>query len=40
MARYHHAAEGRAAPRAPLGEGLSRDGMAGIALPKLGPGEF
>jgi crotonobetainyl-CoA:carnitine CoA-transferase CaiB-like acyl-CoA transferase len=39
-ARFNRAADWRAAPRAPLGQGLSRDGMTGIALPKLGPGEF
>lgn len=39
-ARFNLAADWRVAPRAPLGGGVNRDGMAGIALPKLGPGEF
>lgn len=40
MARFNLAADWRVAPRAPLGDGVNRDGMAGITLPKLGPGEF
>ena len=39
-ARFNLAADWRVAPRAPLGNGVNRDGMAGITLPKLGPGEF
>jgi predicted double-glycine peptidase len=39
-ARFNLAADWRVAPRAPLGDGVSRDGLAGITLPKLGPGEF
>jgi len=40
MARFNLVADWRVAPRAPLGDGVNRDGIAGIALPKLGPGEF
>ena len=39
-ARFNLASDWRVAPRAPLGDGVGRDGMAGITLPKLGPGEF
>lgn len=39
-ARFNVAADWRTAPRAPLGGGIDRDGMAGISLPKLGPGDF
>jgi predicted double-glycine peptidase len=40
QARFNLAADWRVAPRAPLGNGVNRDGLAGITLPKLGPGEF
>lgn len=39
-ARFNLAADWRVAPRAPLGGGVSRDGLSQITLPKLGPGEF
>ena len=39
-ARFNLAADWRVAPRAPLGNGVHRDGLAGTALPKLGPGDF
>lgn len=39
-ARFNLAADWRAAPSSPLSAGVSRDGMAGIALSKHGPGEF
>jgi predicted double-glycine peptidase len=39
-ARFNLAADWRVAPRAPLGNGVSRDGLTGITLPKMGPGEF
>jgi predicted double-glycine peptidase len=38
QARFNLAADWRVAPRAPIGNGLNRDG--GVGLPKLGPGEF
>ncbi|MEJ8809915.1 C39 family peptidase [Variovorax ureilyticus] len=40
IARFNVAADWRVAPRAPLGQGISREGMDMIALPKLGPGDF
>jgi uncharacterized protein len=40
MARFNLAADWRVAPRAPLAGGVGRDGMAGITLPKQGPGDF
>jgi predicted double-glycine peptidase len=39
-ARFNLAADWRVAPRAPLGGGVSREGLSHITLPKLGPGEF
>lgn len=39
-ARFNQAADWRAAPQAPLASGVGRDGLAGITLPKLGPGDF
>ena len=39
-ARFNLAADWRVAPRAPLGAGVNRAGLADIALPKLGPGQF
>ena len=39
-ARFNLASDWRVAPRAPLGNGVHRDGLAGTALPKLGPGDF
>ena len=39
-ARFNVAADWRAAPRAPVSTGISRDGMNDLALPKLGPGDF
>ena len=39
-ARFNVAADWRAAPRAPVGTGLARNGMTDISLPKLGPGDF
>ncbi len=40
QARFNLATDWRVAPRAPLAGGVSRDGMAGITLPKQGPGDF
>lgn len=40
-ARFNLAADWRVAPHAPIGQqGVSRDGMYQITVPKLGPGEF
>jgi predicted double-glycine peptidase len=39
-ARFNLAVDWRVAPRAPLASGVGREGLAGIALPKLGPGDF
>ncbi|RZL86930.1 MAG: peptidase C39 [Variovorax sp.] len=39
-ARFNLAADWRVAPRAPLGDGVSRDGMTTISIPKLGSGNF
>jgi predicted double-glycine peptidase len=39
-ARFNLAVDWRVAPRAPLASGVGRDGLSGIALPKLGPGDF
>lgn len=40
FARFNLRADWRVAQRAPLGDGVNRDSMAGISLPKLGPGDF
>ena len=39
-ARFNLAADWRAAPQAPLTAGVSRDGLAGVTMPALGPGDF
>ena len=39
-ARFNQAVDWRGAPQAPLASGVGRDGLAGITLPKLGPGDF
>jgi len=40
-ARFNLAADWRVAPHAPIGQqGVTRDGMFQISVPKLGPGEF
>ncbi len=39
-ARFNLAADWRVAPRAPLARGLGRDSTPGLAMPKLGPGDF
>jgi predicted double-glycine peptidase len=39
-ARFNLAADWRAAPRAPLTAGVNRDGLAGVTMPALGPGDF
>jgi len=40
VARFNTAQDWRAAPRAPLGVGVSRDGLHNLTMPKFGPGEF
>jgi len=40
QARFNLAADWRAAPRAPLAGGIDRSSLAGITLPKQGPGDF
>ena len=37
---FNSAADWRAAPAAPLGQGIERGSLAAITMPKLGPGEF
>lgn len=39
-ARFNLAADWLAAPQAALASGVGRDGLAGITLPALGPGDF
>lgn len=40
LAQFNRQADWRAAPKAPLIEGVGRDSMAGISLSKHGPGGF
>lgn len=40
IAQFNRPADWRAAPRAPLADGIGRDSMATITLPKHGPGDF
>ena len=40
QAKFNLAADWRAAPQAPLTAGVNRDGLAGVTLPALGPGDF
>lgn len=40
IARFNAAADWSTAPRAPLGDGINRDGVAGTLLMKLGPSDF
>jgi predicted double-glycine peptidase len=39
-AKFNLASDWRVAPRAPLAAGISRDGLANITMPKMGPGDF
>ena len=39
-AEFDVAADWRAAPTAPIGRSVSREGLAGIVIPKLGPADF
>ena len=40
IARFNRQADWRVALRAPISDSLNRDTAAGIALPRLGPGDF
>ena len=40
LASFNVAADWRAAPTAPIGGSISREGLAGIVIPKLGSGDF
>jgi len=40
QAQFNLAADWRGAPEAPLRAGVNRDGLAGVTLPALGPGDF
>lgn len=37
---FNRLADWRAAPTAPLGVGINRDGVSGLTMPKLGPGDY
>jgi predicted double-glycine peptidase len=38
--RFNDLADWRAAPAAPLANGINRDGLSGVTMPKHGPGDF
>lgn len=38
--RFNVAADWRTVPAAPLGNAIVRDGLGGVVIPKLGPGDF
>ncbi|MEO8935258.1 MAG: C39 family peptidase [Burkholderiaceae bacterium] len=40
IARFNAPSDWSAAPRAPIGDSINRDGIAGTLLPKLGPSDF
>lgn len=40
LAHFNLAADWRAAPQSPLAAGVNRDGLAGVTMPALGPGDF
>jgi predicted double-glycine peptidase len=40
LAKFNVAAEWNAVPRAPLASGISREGLAGLVIPKAGPSDF
>lgn len=40
LAKFNVAADWRATPRAPLSDGILRDGLGGVVMPKLGPSDF
>jgi hypothetical protein len=37
---FNRLADWRAAPMAPLTTGINRDGISGVTMPKLGPGDY
>lgn len=37
---FNRLADWRAAPAAPLSTGINRDGLSGLTMPKLGPGDY
>ena len=39
-AAFNSATDWRAAPKAPLADGIGRDSLAPLVMPKLGPGDF
>lgn len=39
-AAFNVAADWRAAPAAPLGQGVPREGLGGVVIPRLGPSDF
>jgi predicted double-glycine peptidase len=40
QARFNQVADWRVAPRAPMFSGVQRDGVAGVGIPRNGPGDF
>lgn len=40
QAQFNSEADWRAAPRAPLGDGVNRSSLSASVIPKLGPGDF
>lgn len=40
IAKFNSESDWTAAPRAPLGNGVNRNGLSGLLLPKLGPSDF
>ena len=40
QAQFNRTADWRAAPKSPLTAGVSRDGLASVTMPALGPGDF
>ena len=40
IAAFNAAGDWQAAPRSPLAEGISRAGLSGIVMPKLGPSDY
>jgi uncharacterized protein len=40
LAKFNLASEWSAVPRAPIASGISREGLAGLVIPKAGPSDF
>jgi hypothetical protein len=40
LAKFNVAAEWNAVPRAPIADGINREGLSGIVIPKSGPSDF